>query len=118
MRYILNFNPQAADLLGRYHTALEVVSASNKRLGSKTLVRAIYGDGPAFSPEKPGSNVFKTRLNVKAARAAGIRGSQRYTLQRRGKGDSFYLVPHSQVRGGKRVVIDGPAVTVSITERS
>ena len=117
MRYIMNFNPQATALLGTSNTALELSNVSNKRLGASILVRATEGTSPAFSREKPGSSVYKTRLNVKAARAVGLRGSQRYSLVRRGKGDSFYLVPHSQVRNGKRRVIDGPAVTVSITER-
>ena len=117
MRYILNFNPAATALLGTYNPAITLSNASNQRLGASILVTP-SDNGPAFSQEKPGSNVFKTRLNVKTARSVGLRGSQRYTLVRRGQSDSFYLVPHSQVRNGKRVVIEGPAVTVSITERS
>lgn len=117
MRYILNFNPEATSLLGKGNTALELTTSTTKRRGTTTLVQANNGDGPAFSPRQPGSGSFKTRLAVGEARSAGIRGSQRYTLERRGNTERFYLVPHSQVRNGKRVSVDGPAVTVSLTER-
>lgn len=116
MRYILNFNRAASDLL-LGNTAIELSNASNKRLGANILVRGTDGSTPAFSPKGDGSRIFKTRLAEKVARSVGLRGSQRYTLVRRGQSDSFYLVPHSQVRRSVRHPIDGPAVTVSITER-
>ncbi len=118
MRYILNFNAAAVALLGSAVTNIDVVSKPNKTFGSITaLVPNI--DGVAFSPLGSTSNTYKARLSVADARSAGLRGSQRYTIrQGRGKNPSFFLVPHSQVRNGKRLVIDGPAVTVSITERA
>ena len=118
MRYILNFNPEAVELLGADHTAIELSKASNQRLGASILVTPTDGTSPAFAPKGDGSNSFKVRLNEKTARSVGLRGSQRYTLVRRGQSESFYLVPHSQVRRSVRRPIDGPAVTVSLTERS
>ncbi len=118
MRYILNFNREAAELIGTDNTAIELSNASNKRLGANILVRGTDGETPAFSPKGDGSSIFKTRLSESTARTVGLRGSQRYTLVRRGQSESFYLVPHSQVRRSVRRPIDGPAVTVSLTERS
>ena len=117
MRYILNFNGEAADLIGIENTAIELSSAPSNRLGASILVRGTDGTTPAFSPKGDGSSIFKTRISEGAARSIGLRGSQRYTLVRRGKSESFYLVPHSQVRRSVRRPIDGPAVTVSLTER-
>ena len=118
MRYILNFNPEAVELLGADHSAIDISNASNKRLGASILVTPTDTGVAAFSPKGDGSNSFKVRLNEKTARSVGLRGSQRYTLVRRGQSESFYLVPHSQVRRSVRRPIDGPAVTVSLTERS
>lgn len=118
MRYILNFNAAAVALMGPAVTNIDVISKPNKTFGSTTaLVPSI--DGVAFSPLGTTSNSYKSRLNVSDARSAGLRGSQRYTIrQGRGKNPFFFLVPHSQVRNGKCLAIDGPAVTVSITERA
>ena len=118
MRYILNFNSEATRLLGTRNTALELTTGSTKRRGPYTLVTATLGVGPAFSPANPGSDRFKVRLNAAEAKDARIKGSQRYTLERRGNSGRFYLVPHSKVKSGERVRISGPAVTVSLTERS
>lgn len=120
MRYILNFNPEAADLLGAFFSdTVEFTTVPKTKAGASILVRATDGgDGPALGPVQPGSSRYKVRLNEKTARSLGLRGSQRYTINRRGQSDRFYLVPHSQVRNGVARRIDGPAVTVSITERS
>lgn len=117
MRYIINFNPAATSLLGTDNTAIELTTGSTSKRGKYTLLSATTGSGPAFSPASPGSPRFKTRLNQADGREAGFRGAKRYTLERRGNSERFYMVPHSPVRGGKRVSIDGPAVTVSLTER-
>jgi len=118
MRYILNFNAAAVALLGSAVTNLDVVSKTNKTFGATTAL-VPSTDGVAYSPLDSTEGRFKVRLSASAARTAGLRGSQRYTIrQGRGKNPSFFLVPHSQVRRGKRLVIDGPAVTVSITERA
>lgn len=118
MRYILNFNAAAVALIGSSVNSLDVISKTNVTLGAKTAVVPSI-DGAAFSPEDANSSRFKVRISEQAARSAGLRGSQRYTLrQGRGKNPTFFLVPHSQVRRGKQLVIDGPAVTVSLTERA
>lgn len=118
MRYILNFNAAAVALLGTAVTSLNVVSKTNKTLGaSVALVPST--DGVAYSPLDTTASRFKVRLSETDARTAGLRGSQRYTIrQGRGKNPVFFLVPHSQVRNGKRRTIDGPGLTVSITERA
>jgi len=118
MRYILNFNAAAVALMGSGIMGLDLISRENKSIGA-TIALVPNEDGSSFSPETVGSNRFKTRLSATTARSVGLRGSQRYTLtQGRGKNPTFFLVPHSQVRRGKRLTIDGPAVTVSITERA
>jgi len=118
MRYILNFNAAAVALLGTAVSNLDVVPRSNKTLGATTaLVPSL--DGVAYSPLDSTEGRFKVRLSETNARTAGLRGSQRYTIrQGRGKNPTFFLVPHSQVRHGKKLHIDGPAVTVSLTERA
>jgi len=118
MRYILNFNAAAVSLLGSSVSSLDVVSKVNNTLGAKTAL-VPSTDGVAYSPLNAASSTFKVRLSETNARTAGLRGSQRYTIrQGRGKNPTFFLVPHSQVRRGKKLHIDGPAVTVSITERA
>ncbi len=117
MRYIVNFNRAAAQLLGTNNTALELTSGSTKRRGRYVLVAANNGTGPAFSPAAPGSSRFKTRLSIDEARDVGLKGAKRYTLERRGNSERFYLVPHSTVRSGQPVRISEPAITVSLTER-
>lgn len=116
MRYILNFNHVASELLmGK--TSIDLSSAPRNSHGASVLVRGTYDDSPALAPKGDGSDISKARISEDTARSVGLRGSQRYTMVRRGKGDSFYLVPHSQVRRSARRRIEGPAVTVSITER-
>ena len=101
MRYILNFNQQAAQLLGTKNTALNLTSGSTKRRGSYVLVSADTGSGPAFSPASPDSERYKTRISAEEAFELGLKGAKRYTLERRGNSERFYLEP---------------AVTVSVTE--
>jgi len=113
MRYILNFNPAAAELLGSDITTLGIQNRNGN------VVIKNDDDGVAFTPKAPGSNIFKSRLPVAVGREAGLRGSQRYILKRgRGRTPTFTLVPHSQVRRSKQLGLDVPAVTVSITERA
>ena len=114
MRYILNFNPAAtSELLGSGVDGLEVLNRNGN------VVIRESAEGVAFSPKAPGSSSYKSRLSAATARAAGLRGSQRYVLKRgRGKTPSFTLVPHSQVRNSRQLGLDVPAVTVSITERA
>lgn len=117
-RIILNFNRYAAELLGTNNTALELTSGSTKRRGPYVLVTANTGNGPAFSRVSPDSHRFKTRISVDEAKDVGLKTSKRYTLERRGNTERFYLVPHSTVRGSKPVRISEPAVTVCVTESS
>ena len=115
MRYILNFNPAAAEAL--VAAGLNTVSFTKTRSGN--VVIREDADGVAFSPLSPTSNRYKSRLNQTTARTAGILGSQRYTLKAgRGKTPSFTLIPHSKVRNSKSKTLDTAAVTVSITERA
>jgi len=120
MRYVVNFNAQATELLGTATDRVEFLPATNARLKANTVIKPASEDGVAFSPEKPNTDSLrrKVRLSETAARTAGLRGSHRYTLVRRGKGEAFYLVPHSQVRSSKGRRIDEPSITISITERA
>ncbi len=118
MRYILNFNEEAVSLIGTSVYGLNIISKENNSLGA-SIALVPNTEGAAFSPVSADSNRFKTRFNAETARSVGLRGSQRYTLRAgRGKNPTFFLVPHSQVRHSKSLSIDGPAVTVSITERA
>ena len=125
MRYVLNFNVKATEILDpksgpvQRRIIFKKTNGNPFLPGTTTLVRGITEDAPdsvSFFPRNVGTRRYGATLSQRLARAAGVKGSQRYVLKNAGNG-WHWLVPHSRVsKKNPAVSISDPAITVSIID--
>lgn len=117
MRYVLHFNPEATGLLNGDFLEIEKLPKPLKS-GARARVRTVRSGEVPFTPRDATGSRFGAAVSRERARESGLSGSQRYVLERSGRSKWFNLVPHSKIRPGQPVRIDGPGVSVSIIERN
>lgn len=118
MRYVLHFNPEGTQtLLSRKGDSLEFVKLPKALTnGATTKVRVSYSSDIPFTPRDDTGNRYGAAVSETVAKTAGLKGRQRYTLQKSGSAGFFNLVPHSRI-GKKAKRIGEAGVSVSVIER-
>ena len=113
MRYVLHFNPEGTNLVGNGSTIEFAKLPKALASGATTKVRISEGGDIPFTARDTHETRYGATVSATVAKAAGLRGKQRYTLVAAGKSGWFNLVPHSRISGGRARRIDGPGVSVS-----
>ena len=118
MRYVLHFNPEGTStLLSRNGDSLEFVKLSRAlNNGATTKVRVSKNSDITFTQRDETGNRYGAAVSESTAKTAGLKGRQRYTLQKSGTVGWFNLVTHSRI-GKKAVRIGEAGVSVSVIER-
>ncbi len=118
MRYVLHFNPEGTEtLLGKGGDSLEFVKLPKSLTsGATTKVRVSYTSDIPFTARDNTGNRYGAAVSETTAKTAGLKGRQRYTLQKSGSAGWFNLVPHSRI-GKKAKRIGEAGVSVSVIER-
>ena len=118
MRYVLHFNPEGTALLSsKSGGSLEFVKLPKAlKNGATTKVRVSNIGTVPFTPRDETLNRYGAAVSETTAKTAGLKGRQRYTLQKSGTVGWFNLVPHSRIgKVAKRIGEAG--VSVSVIER-
>lgn len=118
MRYVLHFNPEGTTaLLSNNGDSLEFAKLPKAlKNGATTKVRVSYLGETLFTARDDTGNRFGAAISEGTAKTAGLKGRQRYTLQRSGSVGWYNLVPHSRI-GKKAKRIGEAGVSVSVIER-
>jgi hypothetical protein len=117
MRLVLHFNPEGTALLGTKGDSIEFVKLPKVlNNGATTKVRVSNSGIIPFTARDETRNRYGAAVSETTAKTAGLRGRQRYTLQKSGSAGWFNLVPHSRI-GKKSKRIGEAGVSVSVIER-